>query len=88
MSLDDFVRMTKGINSGKDLEREFLSQIYESVEKEPFTLTEDEDAKLKLEGVHATSLKRKQDVYMKEALNLAKRGATMIKEKKSMGADG
>jgi Sec7-like guanine-nucleotide exchange factor len=25
MSLDDFVKMTKGINSGKDLEREFLA---------------------------------------------------------------
>ena len=88
MTLDDFVKMTKGINQGKDLEREFIAQIYESVEKEPFTLTEDEDAKLKLEAVQATSLKRKQDLYMKEAQNLAKRGATMIKEKKSMGAAG
>jgi hypothetical protein len=38
--------------------------------------------------VQATSLKRKQDLYMKEALNLAKRGATMMKEKKSTGAGG
>ena len=43
--------MTKGINQGKDLDREFVAQIYESVEKEPFNLTEDEDAKLKLEAV-------------------------------------
>ncbi len=50
MSLDDFLKMTKGLNSGKDLDRDFIVQIYETVEKEPFTLTEDEDAKLKLEG--------------------------------------
>lgn len=50
MTLDDFLKMTKGLNNGKDLDRDFLVQIYETVEKEPFTLTEDEDAKLKLEG--------------------------------------
>jgi Sec7-like guanine-nucleotide exchange factor len=50
MTLDDFVKMTKGLNAGKDLDREFLQHIYDTVEKEPFTLTEDEEAKLKLEG--------------------------------------
>lgn len=50
MTIDDFLKMTKGINGGKDLDRDFLSEIYDSVEKEPFTLVEDEDAKLKLEG--------------------------------------
>jgi Sec7-like guanine-nucleotide exchange factor len=59
MSLDDFLKMTKGLNNGKDLDRDFLVQIYETVEKEPFTLSEDEDAKLKLEGSQATSFKRK-----------------------------
>jgi len=63
MSLDDFLKMTKGINNGKDIERRLIVEIYESVEKEPFTLTEDEDAKLKLEGVQATSFKRKQDLF-------------------------
>ncbi len=82
MSLEDFVKMTKGINQGKDLAREFLAQIYESVEKEPFTLTEDEDAKLKLEALQANSLKRKQDLYIKEALNLVKRGTTLLKDGK------
>ena len=50
MTLEDFLKMTKGLNSGKDLDRAFLVEIYENVEKEPFTLTEDEDAKIKLEG--------------------------------------
>jgi Sec7-like guanine-nucleotide exchange factor len=50
MALDDFIKITKGLNAGKDLDREFIAYIYDSVEKEPFTLTEDEDAKLKIEG--------------------------------------
>ena len=50
MTIDDFLKMIKGLNNGKDLDRDFIVQIYETVEKEPFTLTEDEDAKIKLEG--------------------------------------
>lgn len=50
MSLEDFLKITKGINNGKDIDREFMVQIYETVEKEPFTLTEDEDARIKMEG--------------------------------------
>lgn len=83
MTLEDFVKMTKGLNAGKDLDREFIEQIYVTVEKEPFTLTEDEDAKLKLEASQATSFKRKQDLFMKEAQGIVKRGSAMIKQQKS-----
>jgi Sec7-like guanine-nucleotide exchange factor len=47
MTMDDFLKITKGINGGKDLDRDFIINIYETVEKEPFTLAEDEDARLK-----------------------------------------
>ncbi len=82
MTLEDFTKMTKGLNSGKDLDPLFIEEIYKTVEKEPFTLTEDEDAKLKLEAVHATSFKRKQDLFVKEAQGFVKRGAAMIKQQK------
>lgn len=59
MSLDDFLRMVKGINNGKDLEKEFVTQVYETILNEPFTLNEDEDARLKAEGAQANSFKRK-----------------------------
>lgn len=83
MTLEDFVKMTKGLNAGKDLDREFIAEIYATVEKEPFTLTEDEDAKLKLEGAQATSFKRKQDLFVKEAQGFVKRGVAMIKQQKT-----
>lgn len=47
MTLDDFTKITKGINNGKDLEKDFVKSIYETIEKDPFTLAEDEDARLK-----------------------------------------
>ena len=80
MTLDDFLKMVKGLNAGKDLDRGFIVEIYENVEKEPFTLNEDEDARLKLEAVQATSFKRKQDLFIKEAQGYVKRGAAMIKQ--------
>ena len=79
MTLDDFLKITRGLNNGKDLDKDFVTNIYETVEKEPFTLTEDEDAKLKIEGALATSFKRKQDLFIKEAQGLIKRGAALIK---------
>jgi brefeldin A-inhibited guanine nucleotide-exchange protein len=88
MTLDDFLKMTKGLNNGKDLDPSFIEEIYKTVEKEPFTLTEDEDAKLKLEAVQATSLKRKQDLFAKEAQGFVKRGAAMIKQQKGNATNG
>ena len=46
--MEDFAKMVKGINSGQNLEQEFIAKIYDTVEKDPFTLNEDEDARLKL----------------------------------------
>lgn len=37
MSLEDYVKMIKGINNGKDLDPEIVKSIYETIEKEPFT---------------------------------------------------
>jgi Sec7-like guanine-nucleotide exchange factor len=47
MTRDDFNKITKGINGGKDLDPDFVSNIYDIVEKEPFTLAEDEEARMK-----------------------------------------
>ena len=81
MTMDDFMKITSKINNGKNLEPEFIKSIYETIEKEPITLDEDEDAKLKIEGASANSFKRKQDLFIKEGIGLAKRGAALIKKK-------
>ena len=79
INLDDFLKITKGINGGKDLDRDFIIGIYENVEKEPFTLAEDEEARLKQEATMANSFKRKQDLFIKEGAGMVKRGAALIK---------
>lgn len=67
MTFDDYSKMLKGVNNKQDFDRDFLTDIYNKIEKEPFTLAEDEDARLKLEGAKANSFQRKQDLYIKEA---------------------
>lgn len=32
MTLDDYLKMLKGVNGGKDLDREFLEDIYYKIE--------------------------------------------------------
>lgn len=66
MTMDDFFKITRGINNGKDLDEAFIRNIYETIEREPFTLAEDEDARMKQEAIMATSFKRKQDLFIKE----------------------
>jgi Sec7-like guanine-nucleotide exchange factor len=63
MTLQDFEKMIKGINAGQNLETKFIQKIYETVEKEPFTLNEDDDARFKQEAASATTFKRKQELF-------------------------
>ena len=63
MTLEDFTKMVKGINSQKNLEPEFIQKIYDTVEREPFTLNEDEDARMRQETASATSYQRKQELF-------------------------
>lgn len=71
--------MIKGINAGENLQPEFVKKIYETVEREPFTLNEDDDARLKAEAATATTYKRKQELFQKEGNSLVDRS------KKEMG---
>ena len=65
MSLADFAKMIKGINSGQNLSEQFVQKIYETVEREPFSLNDD-DARIKAEAAFANTLKRKQELFQKE----------------------
>ena len=49
MTVEAFGKMIKGINSGENLNQEFIQKIYDEVEQNPFTLNEDEDARIRQE---------------------------------------
>ena len=50
MSLEDFKKMTKGIDNGKDVDPDFMENVYKSIEEDPISLAEDDEARLKLEA--------------------------------------
>lgn len=59
MTPDDFKKMIKGINANQNLEDDFVRKIYDTVDREPFSLNEDDDARIKAEGAAATTFRRK-----------------------------
>ena len=50
MSMEDFKKMTKGINNGKDIRNEFLEEVYKNIESDPISLAEDDEKRIKLEA--------------------------------------
>jgi len=49
--------MLRGINAGGNLDEAFVQRVYETIEKEPFTLNEDDDARMKEAAVLAKNQK-------------------------------
>lgn len=41
-SVEHFIKMNRGINDGKDLPRELLESLFESIKTEPFKIPEDD----------------------------------------------
>ena len=80
MKLEDFKKITKGVrlnDSGNfDLES-FVEGVYDRVLKEPFTLEEDDDARMKLEAATSTN---KKLLFDKEREGFLRRGANMLKQ--------
>merc|ERR1719421_790134 len=50
MTKKGFLRNNQGIDAGQDLPAEFLSDIFDRIEKEPFSLDEDDKLRERLEG--------------------------------------
>ena len=78
MTLPDFQKMLRGINAGGNLTEAFVTGVYETVEREPFTLNEDDDARMKEAAAQAKNQKQKQELFTMEGQGLIKRGMTEI----------
>jgi Sec7-like guanine-nucleotide exchange factor len=80
MTLADFKKITSGVklnDSGAIDLKTFLTDIYDTVVREPFTLEEDEEARMKKE---ATTNTNKKQLFEREREALLRRGATMLKQ--------
>ena len=80
MDIHAFKRQARLIR--EDFSDEFLQEIFDIIEREPISLKEDDDARLRQESNNANSYKRKQEIFVKEGQGMAKRGYELMKEKK------
>ena len=81
MTLADFRKITTGtkINDSSSTEDfdAFIADVYDRVLREPFTLEEDEEARMKLEAATNTN---KKLLFDKEREGILRRGAHMLKQ--------
>jgi len=59
MTCDQFKNMCKGINNGQNISPAFMEEIYHTIEIDPVSLKEDDDARMKLESSQANTFKKK-----------------------------
>lgn len=80
MTLDDFRKLTRGVKLSENGQPDwdaFLQVVYDEVAREPFTLEEDEDARIKLESAAGAN---KKLLFDKEREGILRRGATILKQ--------
>ena len=80
MTLSDFRKITTGVKlseSGTMDFDAFLEDVYDTVVREPFTLEEDEDARMKLESAAGTN---KKLLFDKEREGILRRGTGLLKQ--------
>jgi brefeldin A-inhibited guanine nucleotide-exchange protein len=80
MTLEEFGKMLKGMNGGKDLDPAYIADIYSQIQTKSITLVEHEEAKDKLEGTK--DLKKKQDLFKKETERMYQEGTERLKKGK------
>lgn len=79
MSLQDFRKITMGVKLNEDptfVFDDFLEDVYNTVLRDPFTLEEDEDARMKIEAASSTN---KKLLFDKEREGILRRGAAVLK---------
>ena len=79
MTLADFKKIIKGVklSDTKEIDYDaFNTELFEKVKQQPFTLEEDEEARMKLEAATNTN---KKMLFDKEREGILRRGANMLK---------
>jgi Sec7-like guanine-nucleotide exchange factor len=76
MTLEDFIKITNGINSGKNLDADYIGEIYHTIKANPFTLEEDEVLRARLESSNS---KRRQDLFVAEGEKMMARSQSFFK---------
>lgn len=97
MTAESFINMNKGISvDGGDLDKQFLTDIFNSIKARPFTLKEDEDAresqkktkqKIDIENFFGNNTKdNKRERFNKERAELVEASEHLFKKQKPLGS--
>lgn len=78
MGVEGFTKILKGINGGKDLDSNYIQDVYNQILNKPISLLEHEEAKDKLEA--SGNLKKKQDLFKKETERMYQEGTERLKK--------
>merc|ERR1719443_205187 len=80
MSKDEFCKNNRGINDGGDLPREYLEMLYDAVAKTPFSLGEDEQARIKNESQTAHGASQKLELFVRETESIVQKSQDLMRQ--------
>ncbi|CAG9324857.1 unnamed protein product [Blepharisma stoltei] len=78
MQLHQFIKNNEGTNNGQNFPDDLLEAIYKEVKENPFTLQEDDEARVKLESTG----KKKNEIFAKESQLVMKKGQELMRKTK------
>ena len=80
MRLEQFIKLARGINDGKDLPPAELTGFYQRIQEKPLAIRD--DSKKVDPNNQGQSLKKKEEQSKAELANMIEKGKEMIKQKK------
>lgn len=73
-----FVSNNRGIDDGKDLQKEYLEGLYAAVQANPFSLKEDDDARTRLASQQAQTVAQKMQLFCQERDEIVSAATTKL----------
>lgn len=80
MTKASFISNNRGIDDGKDLPREYLETLYDTVLENPFSLKEDDDARQRLASQQAQTATQKLQLWLKETEEIYSNALSILRQ--------
>ena len=84
MSLEEFVKLGKGINTEIEISPAELARLYRNIEAEPISLSEDDELRAKVGNVQVSPQRRRFEQFIKETGQMIERTKTQMTRKREL----
>jgi len=81
MTKAQFLRNNSGIDDGKDLQKEYLENLYDSVQAHPMSLKEDDELREKLESKAVQSAGQRFELFTRETQNIMAKSQEVLEQR-------